>query len=600
MKTPCPAHRPILALVLALAAMATQAAPLPTVVDKVLLLQPGVRSAQALLRAAEAQITQARSDFAPTLGLSYRNTDSRDETQGNPVDRRLRRNDASLRWNIFNGAADTHRLRSAAFGRDAAEADLDNVLEQLTYEITEAYTDVVRLRQTMDSLRATLERQEQVAANVARRVEAGRIPSAELDLIHVRQIQNQALLGQLRAQLGTAEYRYRLLAGEAPEALVTPSLRTDAKAGDLDALVERIRERSPRLRAALQRSAARQADIGVARGSFFPSVDLSFSKRLDNHSNPVPVTDTDRSTQLQVSIDIPLGGKNLGRHTEAVARHQAAQADADKLLLKVSRELTDLHHQYLEASGIAPRLEQRVMAAQRVAAAYALHFEAGRRSLNDLSIAQDELFSGQRALIENRAQQITLQAQLLSLAGELREALRTRYQAAPITPELLGTEPYSPAFAAAPLPVIEAPPAPRMDLDEAATSPTATAGLPPARQIQAWATAWSAGDYTAYRSFYAEDFRPGRGRSLAGWEEERRRRLAEARSPQILIEDVQVRSTGAERVSLRFVQRYSAGHYQDVVRKQLDWARQDGRWKIVAETVLAAPAKATAEVTPEP
>lgn len=596
MKLLRPPHRPLLALLLTLATMAAQAAPLPTVVDTVLLQQPGVRSAQALLRAAEAQITQVRSDFAPTLGLSYRNANSRDETLGSPVDRRLRRNDASLRWNLFNGAADTHRLRSAAFGRDAAEADLDNVLEQLAYEITEAYTDVVRLRQTMDSLQATLERQEQVAAMVARRVEAGRIPSAELDLIRVRQIQNQALLGQLRAQLGSAEYRYRLLTGEAPEALVAPSLRSDAKAGDLDALVDRIRERSPRLRAALQRSAARQADIGVARGSFFPSVDLSFSKRLDNHSNPVPVTDTDRSTQLQVSIDIPLGGRNLGRHTEAVERHQAAQADADDLLLKVSREITDLRRQSQEARDIAPRLEQRVMAAQRVAAAYELHFEAGRRSLNDLSIAQDELFGGQRALIENRAQQTTLQAQLLSLAGELREALRTRYQAAPIAPQLLGTEPYSPAFAAAPLPVIEAPPAPRMDLEETAT----TADLAPARQTQAWASAWSAGDYAAYRGFYAEDFKPGRGRNLPEWEDERRRRLAEARSPQILIEDLQVRAAHADRVSLRFVQHYRAGHYQDVVRKQLDWARHDGRWKIVAETVLATPAKATAEASPAP
>lgn len=593
MKPTRPTQRPLLALLLILAPLTAQAAPLPTVVDKVLLQQPGVRSAQALLRAAEAQITQTRSDFAPTLGLSYRNANSRDETQGNPVDRRLRRNDASLRWNLFNGAADTHRMRSAAFGRDAAEADLDNVLEQLAYEITEAYTDVVRLRQTMDSLHATLERQEQVAAMVARRVEAGRIPSAELDLIRVRQIQNQALLGQVRAQLGSAEYRYRLLTSEAPEALIAPSLRTDTEAGDMDALLERIRERSPRLRAALQRSAARQADIGVARGSFFPSVDLSVSKRLDNHSNPVPVTDTDRSTQLQVSIDIPLGGKNLGRHTEAVERHQAAQADADDLLLKVSREITDLQRRHQEACGIARQLEHRVMAAQRVAAAYELHFEAGRRSLNDLSIAQDELFNSQRTLIENRAQQTTLQAQLLSLAGELRQALRTRYQAAPITPELLGTAPYSPVLAAAPLPVIEAPPTPHIALEETAT----TADLPPARQTQAWATAWSAGDYATYRSFYAEDFKPGRGRSLADWEDERRRRLAEARSPQILIEDLQVHATHADRVSLRFVQRYRAGHYQDVVRKLLVWARHDGRWKIVTETVLATPASTEARST---
>jgi hypothetical protein len=100
-----------------------------------------------------------------------------------------------------------------------------------------------------------------------------------------------------------------------------------------------------------------------------------------------------------------------------------------------------------------------------VSAAYELHFEAGRRSLNDLSITQDDLFNAQRALIENRAQQTTLQAQLLGLAGELRSALRTRYRPAPIAPELLGTTYVPPALAAAPVPTVDAAPAPQIELD---------------------------------------------------------------------------------------------------------------------------------------
>jgi adhesin transport system outer membrane protein len=595
---PAPRRLAVLLAACGLLGAPAYAAPLPSVVDKVLLQQPSVRSAQALLRATEAQITQVRSDFLPSLGLSYRNSDARDETQGRPVDRNVRRSDASLRWNVFNGAADTSRLRSAAFSRDAADADLDSVLEQVAFEITETYTDVVRLRQTMSSLQATIARQERVEASVAQRVDAGRISSAELDLMHVRLIQSRTLLGQLRAQLGTAEYRYRLLTGEAPSDLVTPGIHSKTVENDIDALVERIHERNPRLRAALQRSSARKADIGVARGSFFPAVDLSLNKRLDNNTSPVPVSDTDRAAQLQVSIDIPLGGKNLGRHSEAVERHQAAQADADDLLLKVSREITDLYRQFTEAREIAPLTERRVVSAQRVAAAYELHFEAGRRSLNDLSIAQEDLFSAQRALIENRAQQTTLQAQLLSLAGELRETLRTHYQPAPIQPELLGTTPYNPALAAAPVPVVDALPAPEVELAPAATAnarPAATAAAEsdaagPEQRLEAWAAAWAARDFDAYRAFYVADFQPGKGRSTADWESERRSRVSQAQSPSIRIDNLKLRPRGAERLSTRFTQHYAAGHYRDTVRKQLDWVKVDGQWKIAAETVLAPPA----------
>lgn len=572
---------------LGLAAGIAHAEPLPAVVDKVLLQQPSVRSAQALLRAAEAQIVQVRSDFLPSLGLSYRNSDSRDETLGNPIDRNVRRTDASLRWNIFNGATDTNRLRAAGFTRDAADADLDNVLEQVAYEITENYSDVVRLRQLITSLQATIASQERVEANVAHRVDAGRIASSELDLMRVRLIQNRTLLGQLRAQLGTAEYRYRLLTSQAPDALVQPSILPTpslADADPVDALVERIHERNPRLRAALQRTAARQADVGAARGLFFPSVDLSYSKRLDNTTIPVPTADTQRAAQLGVNLDIPLGGKNIGRHTEAVERHQAAQADADDLMMKVSKDITDLYRQYTEARGIAPQLEQRVAAAQRVAGAYELHFEAGRRSLNDLSIAQGDLFDAQRNLVENRAQQTTLQAQLLGLAGELRGALRSRYRPSPIAPELLGTSYVPPALAAAPAQVVEAAPVPQIELIEPAAS------VDPAirARIDAWTRAWTAGNFDAYRALYTTDFQPGKGRSTADWEAERRQRVTQAKSPRIRIDNLTTRSSDASRVVVQFTQRYTAAQYQDTVQKQLEWVKADGQWKIARETASAA------------
>ncbi len=587
------------ALGLGLAAGIAHADPLPAVVDKVLLQQPSVRSAQALLRAAEAQIVQVRSDFLPSLGLSYRNSDSRDETLGTPIDRNVRRTDATLRWNVFNGATDTNRLRAAGFSRDAADADLDNVLEQVAYEITENYSDVVRLRQLIASLQATIASQERVEANVTHRVDAGRIASSELDLMRVRLIQNRTLLGQLRAQLGTAEYRFRLLTSQVPEALTQPSILPAPAlegADPVDALVERIHERNPRLRAALQRTAARQADVGAARGLFFPTVDLSYSKRLDNTTIPVPTADTQRAAQLGVNLDIPLGGKNIGRHTEAVERHQAAQADADDLMLKVSKDITDLYRQYTEARGIAPQLEQRVAAAQRVAGAYELHFDAGRRSLNDLSIAQSDLFDAQRNLIENRAQQTTLQAQLLGLAGELREALRSRYRPAPIAPELLGTRYVSPALAAAPVPVVEAAPAPQIELIE----PAARVESSIRDRIDAWTSAWTAGNFDAYRALYTTDFQPAKGRSTADWEAERRQRVTQAQSPRIRIDNLTTRSSDTSRVVVRFTQHYSAAQYKDTVKKQLEWVKADGQWKIARETVLPRPARSGSTAAPQP
>ena len=42
--------------------------------------------------------------------------------------------------------------------------------------------------------------------------------------------------------------------------------------------------------------------------------------------------------------------------------------------MKVSKDIADLHRQYSEARQIAPALELRVAAAQRVSTAHELHF----------------------------------------------------------------------------------------------------------------------------------------------------------------------------------------------------------------------------------
>jgi len=582
------ARRHLLAVFVAAAFPATSswAEALPEVVDRLLLQQPSVRSAQALLNAAKSQVTQARSEFLPTASVGYRNSNGHDETQGVAFDRTIQRSDATLRWNVFNGGADVSRLRSSSFNQDAADADLDEALERVAAEITENYADVVRLRQTMQSLEATIARQEGLQKRIGQRVEAGRIPPSELDLVRVRLIQNRNNIGLLRSQLGTAEYRYRLLTGQTPNGLIFPAiLPPDQDAGE-DALVDRIRQHNPRLRAALQRVAAREAEIGIARGSLMPAVDLEFTKRLSNRTDPIPVTDSRGSETLRVNLDVPLGGKNFARYNEAGERHRAAVADAEQLDHELTREASDLYRQAREARAMASMLEERVLSAQRVAAAYELHFEAGRRSLNDLSIAQDDLFEAQRSLLENHARQAVLQARMLSMLGELRSALHSNYRAAPIAPGLLGTEPAQPAKS-----LLLPNPGTPVSGDGGMAEPSAAPANPAVEigsLVEKWADRWSARDYSAYRAFYVDDFKPAGGGTTIDWEAERQRRLAQAKAPAIRIEALEIQSASRQQMRTRFTQHYQAGQYRDVVRKELLWIRQGNDWRIAGETVLAA------------
>jgi adhesin transport system outer membrane protein len=114
---------------------------------------------------------------------------------------------------------------------------------------------------------------------------------------------------------------------------------------------------------------------------------------------------------------------------------------------------------------------------------------------------------------------------------------------------------------------------------------------PPAADIQqalnGWAAAWSAKDYPKYINFYSSHFQPEAGRSLTQWMNERRARLGKPGEIRVDISDVKIEQGEKDKAVTEFRQTYSSQDYRDIVPKRMDWAREDGQWKIMREQVLA-------------
>ncbi len=444
----------LLALLALLACAPALAAPLPAVVDQVLQRHPDIRSSQALLDTTEAQIRQTRSDFYPTFGLNYRQSDARDSQSGIGIDRNTQRSNAVLRWNLFNGLTDSNRLRSAGFNRDAAVADLDDAHERIALEVTEAYAELVRLRQRMELSDALIQEIESLRESVKKRVEAGRVSPADLDQIQSDLIRIRYQQSQLRGQLGGSEYRFRQLTGQPAANLSSPWLEAPENARGLAQLQELLESENPRLRAGLQRVAARDAEVSAARGLYWPSLDLELNRRLYANISPAAVSDTERSSQISLNLEIPLGGKNFARVDETVERRKAAQAALDSLQIKLSSDLGALHQELAQARSIQPELIERVETTSRVYHAYRLQFDAGKRSLLDVATTQNERFSALGDVIDNRNLQLVDQARLLGMVGKLRQALANGYRdsplAAPKSEHMVEAGPSHPIAEAAP------------------------------------------------------------------------------------------------------------------------------------------------------
>jgi adhesin transport system outer membrane protein len=402
--------------------MPATAAPLPEVVARVLETNPDVRSSTALLRAADAAVWQARSNFLPTVGVQQTSGSSRDRPAGavGYTDNQTRRREAYLRWPLFNGYADYYGNRSAEYSQEAAGSDLEESRESVALRLTEIYVEVLRLSEQLRLAQTYVEDLKRLMRDVELRAEAGRIAPVEVEQAKSQLIAAEAELSQQRAQYAAAKNAYRQVVGAYPDDLHVPQLNESLADDPLETLQARAEDNSPRLKAARQRIAAKDADVGTATADFLPRLSLETRKRISAAPTSAALSDQERSETLQLSLEIPLGGKNFARRNELVEKKRAAQADADSKAQQLRTDLGDMHSNLKEARYMAPLLKEKALASYKVVAAYRLQFSAGRRSLLDLLNVRDELYQALTLRNSNRFGRITTTARLERLLGSLR------------------------------------------------------------------------------------------------------------------------------------------------------------------------------------
>ncbi len=104
--------------------------------------------------------------------------------------------------------------------------------------------------------------------------------------------------------------------------------------------------------------------------------------------------------------------------------------------------------------------------------------------------------------------------------------------------------------------------------------------------LRGWAAAWTEQRTDDYLSLYAAGFEPPDGLGRAAWEAARRARIERPRWIRVALTLVEVEPDGPDAAEVRFVQSYRSERYKDLVRKRMRLVREDGGWKIAAESSL--------------
>jgi NodT family efflux transporter outer membrane factor (OMF) lipoprotein len=382
--------------------------------------------ADANFRAARALVKESRSEYFPTVTTSPSIIVSRQSaaaTHSNVSPGRLSTNyslpfDASWEPDFWGRIRNT--VVASASEAQATAADLQNV--RLSVEAELAF-DYYQLR-SVDAEKALLDStiaafQEQL--NLTRvRFETGIASDEDVAQAETQLKTTQAQATDLGIQRAQLEHAIALLTGQPAStfSLAVAPLEANPPVVPVG-LPSQLLERRPDIAAAERRVAEANAEIGVTKAAFFPSLILGATGGLESTSIASWFTWPARFFSLGPTLSQTLfdKGRRKAQTEFARAQYDGTVASYRNTVLTSFQEVED----NIAALRILSReLEQQneaVASAQRALTLAMERYRSGIDSYLNVITAQATLLNNQRTAVNLQAQQMTASVELIKALG---------------------------------------------------------------------------------------------------------------------------------------------------------------------------------------
>ena len=382
---------------------------------------PSVRAAAQRLLQAQAQSGSARAAQSPTLSVNGSVANSR--TSAN-TSQSLALGGRSISGNNYAlGASLSYeldllgRVRRLVEASDAqalaAEADRDGVLLMLSAQVAANYWQLRGLDAEMAILNGALGTRRESEELVEARFNAGLTNELDLARARVERANAQADLHEVQRQRNLLEHNLATLTGTAPANLQLPVATHAAVLPQPPAipvgLPASLLAQRPDLAGSVANLRAANAQVGVAEGAFYPTLQLTgnFGYASENLRDLAQGGSRQFSVgPLALSLPIFDGGRNRANLALSKARYEEALANHEGKLLTALREvedaLSDLEQRQLQSQA---QLQSQQAAARAYLVARA-RYERGVSNYLDVTDAQRSSLTADRAAIQINTQRL--------------------------------------------------------------------------------------------------------------------------------------------------------------------------------------------------
>lgn len=374
-------------------ATAAGASQLPQVNAAARVLRQRISANRPLSNYASSNFSTVQNDVVPTLSVSY---------------------ELDLSGRVQQAVEGARALA------EQSAADLENIRLLLGADLAQAYFNLRAVDIELDVLARSIALQRRALEFVTARRDGG--AASGLDVAQQQALLDNTLtqLDLLRRQRAVFEHAVGTLSGTpAPAFSMAPSLQRIAVPEVPLGLPSDMLERRPDVAAAERAMAVANAQVGVARAAYYPSITLAptlglESRALSSLFELPSLIWTLGASAAQVLFD---GGRLDANLAAARAGHEVAAANYRRVVLTAMQEAEDGIVGLAALSRATAQAQQAADSARRVLELASGRYEGGVSTYLDVISAQQALLATERQVAQLEGQSLLVSVFLIKALG---------------------------------------------------------------------------------------------------------------------------------------------------------------------------------------
>ena len=407
-------------------AQSARATNLSDVLSDALKSDPKLGAARAGFLARNEIVPQSRAALLPAISVSGSKED--DQRRSNPTGNlnetffEQHSWQAELRQPVL-AVSKYYTLKSAQAQRDAARFDLSTSEQDLLLRVADAYFNVLRAQDQLDSAKAEETAVKRQLEQVQQRFDVGLV--AITDVLDSQAVYDNAVVKRIQAD-GNHDIVFenlRTLTGKSYDDLDKLSTRLPVvypEPRDEEQWVDQAMTTNSAIKSAQESLLAAQRDVSARRADRLPTVDAvaTYSEFRTSSAASFGASDN-RAFQLQARLPIFQGGAIQSRVAEG--RYRATQSEQllEDKQRTVSRDTRNLFRTVITDVVRVRAGEKSIQSSKAALDATQTGYEVGTRNIVDVLQAQQRLYASQFSYADSRYAYVTDLLRLKQSAGAL-------------------------------------------------------------------------------------------------------------------------------------------------------------------------------------